>query len=349
MSKKMIFVGVGGALLVGVCAAAGYYLAPQFLTTNRVPPPAPKDLTGIVVAPVEFPLKGFQMQVPGTSDQVVSLDLVAPSATRDLPMARFTHASTSQVMTLVAHDQFTTDVIAGWRAVPLALSQQGTSTQWYLARLQQTNDTWAHIDSIFLGEDIRLSGVAVSGENVEVQYLVHDREQASTEVPRVSTTAIVTLPTAFIVQAGRTPKNEAIIEYKRFTGEYVWQSTTDATDTVVTPTTPDAFTLRFDANRVALGTDCNSGSAVFATQPIPATEFTVEPIASTKMFCESAQEAAYFAMIEQIVSYEETTEALMFTLADDSVMVFVPKVRDLQFESASEVTPDAAGGTSDAI
>jgi heat shock protein HslJ len=246
-------------------------------------------------------------------------------------MARFTHASTSHQSTLVAYDNFASEPIDNWRAVPIAVTRQGTTTQWFIARLQQEGESWQHVDSVFLGEDLRMSSMTVNGDTVEVEYLVHDRTQARTEVPRVTTTAIIELPTAVVVQAGRTPKTEAVVEYKRFSGEYQWQSTTGANGVVVTPDTASAFTLRFDANRLSLTTDCNSGSAEFTTEPLPATAFSVGSIASTKMFCESAQEAIYFAMIQQIVSYEETDEGLTFTLADESEMVFVPKVEELPF------------------
>lgn len=51
------------------------------------------------------------------------------------------------------------------------------------------------------------------------------------------------------------------------------------------------------------------------------------------MFCESAQEADYFAMVQGITHYEEVSGDLLFTLADGAQMTFTPQKRTLQFES----------------
>jgi heat shock protein HslJ len=346
MSKKMIVYCIGGLVLLTLIGGVGYYFSPQLFPSKRIPPPPAKDLTGIIVAPVTFPMRGYSMMVPDNTEQVVTLDLVSPSARRDYPMARFMHSVTNTESMLVVYDDLVTDRIGQWRGVPISLSGVGTSTMWYLARLAQVDDEWRHVDSVYLGEDLRMSSVSVDGETVVVQYLVHDRNQVVTEVPRVSTTAIITLSTGVVVQAGRVPKSEALIEYKQFGGEYVWQSTTDAEGVVITPTAAERFTLRFDGNRVALGTDCNSGSATFVTEPLPATTFSVAPIASTKMFCESAQEAIYFAMIQQITSYEDTNQALKFTLADGGVMAFTPKRRDLPFADPADVVTTALDAVS---
>jgi hypothetical protein len=64
------------------------------------------------------------------------------------------------------------------------------------------------------------------------------------------------------------------------------------------------------------------------------------------MFCESAQEAIYFAMIQQITSYEDTNQALKFTLADGGVMAFTPKRRDLPFADPADVVTTALDAVS---
>jgi len=340
MSKKIIY-SIAGLIGFSVVAAGVYFGAPYILPKKNFPPPVKKDLTGIVVAPVQFPLKGYELQVPNTEGQLVSLNLVAPSAKRDFPMARFANSSTGKESTLTAYDDLVSDEIAGWRAVPIALAERGTSTKWYVARLQKNGETWSHVDSVYLGEDLKMNTVKVSGENAEINYFVHNRTQASTDVPSVNTTAIIELASGTVLQAGRNPKAEAVIEYKSFTGQYLWQKTETSGGEVVTPVVADKFTLRFDGNRVQLGTDCNSGSATFATEPLPANTFKVDAIASTMMFCESAQESEYFSMIQKIVSYQENTDSLSFTLTDGRVMIFIPKQRAPQFEN-TQTSSDVA-------
>lgn len=205
MSKKVVY-GVAGILAMAVVGVGAYFATPYIFSKKKVPPPPQKDLIGIVVEPVRFPLKGYQFRVPTAPEQVVELNLVSPSAKRDYPMARFIHASTSKDSTLTAYDDFVSEEVAGWRAVPMALTELGATSTWYIARLQKTGETWTHIDSIYLGDDLKMSSLKVDGENVVVEYLVHDRNQERTEVPRVSTTAIIALPTGTLVQAGRNPK-----------------------------------------------------------------------------------------------------------------------------------------------
>jgi len=336
MSKKIVY-SIGVVLVLAVIGMGGYFGAPYVLPKKSVPPPPRKDLTGIIVAPVAFPLKGYQMQVPDVDGQLVTLNLVSPSAKRDFPMARFSHASTAKETTLVAYDDLVSDEVAGWRSVPISLTPRSASTQWYLARLRLVDEEWQHVDSIYIGEDLKISTVKIKAENVEINYLVHDRNQVPTEVPSVSTTAIISLLTGEVVQAGRVPKTEAVIAYKRFSGEYLWEKTINTESEVITPVKADAFTLRFDGNRIQLETDCNSGSATFSTEPLPANTFSVAPIATTMMFCESVQEAEYFDMVKNIVTYDDTEGVLTFTLTDASQMIFIPKQRALQFENTPSV------------
>jgi len=330
MTKKRALIIFVSSIVV---VALGWFGYQWFFTAAAVPPPPPRDISNLIVPPVEFPLTGFQLKVPLT-DQLVVLDLVSPSSRRDYPMARFIHSSTSLETSLVAYDDFVTDVIDGWRAVLIAENQGMEKSTFYLARLRQAGDSWEHVDSVWISEFIRPQRIALEGDTVVLEYLVHEREQVLTEVPRVPTTAKVSLLSGNVLQAGRYPKTETLLTYKSFTGEYLWQQTVAPDGVVVTPATAGVFTMRFDANRIELRTDCNTGNTTFTTAPLPATDFTVDTLATTKMFCESAQEGLYFEMISSIESYEEVDEdTLRFILADGQVMTFAKRVRELQFES----------------
>jgi heat shock protein HslJ len=132
------------------------------------------------------------------------------------------------------------------------------------------------------------------------------------------------------------PKNEEYIEIKSFAGEYLWQDTTGSDGVKITPSTPDVFTLLFDANRISLGTDCNTGSANFVAESGSSTKFTVESIAQTKLFCAAGQEVEYFDMVAKISDYNEASDGtITFSLNDNGKMVFVPKVKKLEFAATS--------------
>lgn len=327
--KKII---IGVMILVALGAGAGYYF---FMNDAGKSEPRPqKDLTGIVVPPVEFPMKGKTFLVPNLSTTTpVTLDLVSPTATRDYPMARFT-SDDGIVRQLVALDDFTTPYSNNIRAVPLMISSSETDQTYYLAILER--DDMEHIYSLPLGDMIRIQSITRDGNNVIVNYLVHDRLQAVTEIPRVPTTAIFDIASKSVVQAGRTPKTEIYVETKSFAGEYLWEKTLNSDGSEITPIKPDMFTLLFDANRINLGTDCNTGSATFTAGSGSSTNFTVDAIAQTKMFCESAQEGDYFDMVSKITNYDEETDGtLIFTLSDGRSMAFVPKVKKLEFAATS--------------
>jgi hypothetical protein len=329
MKKIIIIASI--ILVLALTAGGAYYFF--MLDDGYGDPRPPKDLTGIIVPPVEFPMKGKTFVVPdASSTQSVVLDLVSPTATRDYPMARYTDDS-GVVSTLVAQDDFTTPYSNNVRAVPILVSNSVT-TQSYLALLE--GEEGIHSASLPIGQMIKIQSVTRSENSVTVTYLVHDRLQDFSEVPAVPTTAIFDIVSKQIVQAGRVPKNEEYTEIKSFVGEYLWKETTGSDGTKITPRTPDVFTLLFDANRISLGTDCNTGSANFVAETGSSTKFTVETIAQTKLFCDAGQEVEYFAMVSKISDYSEAGDGtLTFDLSGDGEMVFIPKVKNLEFASST--------------
>jgi heat shock protein HslJ len=329
---KKIIIGIVTLIVLAAGAGAGYYFF--MYDDGKSEPRPPKDLTGIVVPPVEFPMKGKTFVVPNASTTTeVVLDLVSPTAKRDYPMARFTNPDGS-VGTLVALDDFATVLENNLRAVPIVLGASETNQTYFLAILE--GEDMKHIASLPIGEMLKIQTVQRAGNTVTVNYLVHDRLQAVTEIPKVPTTAVFDIATKTIVQAGRVPATETYVETKSFVGEYLWQETTGVDGTTVTPNKPDIFTLLFDTNRISLGTDCNSGSATFMAESGSSTKFTIDAIAQTKMFCESAQEGVYFEMMSKVSDYAEASDGtLTFKLNDGGSMVFVPKVKKLEFAATS--------------
>lgn len=346
--KKVVI----GVVAIGVLVASGLVIHFLFFQSEDSGPTnfvSKWDLMDII-EPVEFPMRGQTFRVPGMNELrgkgeseaegegreaeevIVELNLVSPGNVRDYPMGRLELADGTRV-TLTALDDFLSDEIAGKRALLLRKNTPAKGDEFYFAIIRIDGDRVEHLNSLPIGDHIRPRSLRAEGNNVVFNYDVHDRGQAVAETPRINTTATFDLAEEKVLIVGRDPKTEAVIRYKRFAGEYVW-SYTQQSDNRVEPIEPGKFTLRFNANRVELYTDCNTGNSTFTTEPLPATEFAVQNISTTSMFCESEQEDEYFAMVGSIKSYEEAEDGtLTFSLEDGDKMVFVPKERALEFGS----------------
>ena len=327
---KKIIIGVVVILaLIGI-AVVGYYF--YFKESDYGVSKPPKDISGLVIQPVAVPMKGKTFMVPNATTTTVTLDFVASTARRDYPMGRFT-APNGTPQTLVAFDDFTSDYANNLRSVPLMVTE-GDNQTYYLAILQ--GEEMKHIATLPLGTMIKIQSVTRAENKVTVNYFVHERVQALSEVPALATTAIFDIDAKTIVQAGRDPNNETLVEVKSFVGEYLWKTTKYPDGRTVTPNKPDVFSLLFNANQISFGTDCNTGSATYKAETGSSTTFTVDVIASTKMFCEPGQEGEYFSMVQSITDYSQlNTGSIAFTLADKAVMTFTPKKETLPFASST--------------
>ncbi len=326
---KNIIIGVLGVItLIGVAYASYYF---YFKESDYGESKPPKDLSGLVIPPVAVPMNGKTFMVPNAST-TVTLDFIASTARRDYPMGRFT-SPTGVAQTLVALDDFTSDFANNLRSVPIMVTEAENETH-YLAILE--GEDMKHIASLPLGPRMKIQSVTRTGNQVTVNYFVHERVQALSEVPALATTAIFDLEAHTIVQAGRDPRNETLVEVKSFVGDYLWKTTKYPDGRTVTPNKPDVFTLLFNANQISFGTDCNMGSATYKAETGSSTAFTVDTLVSTKMFCEPGQEGEYFSMVQSISDYEETKSgAIIFTLADKALMTFTPKEEVLEFASST--------------
>ncbi len=302
-------------------------------------PSQPKDLTGIIVPPVMFSMRDKTFVVP-ESDLVVSLNLISPSSRHDYPMARFTTASGVNG-TLVAYDDFATQPEAGYQVVPIGLSYETGKNDVFLAILEVTDSGVTHVSSLPIGFNPTIRTVNRSGNQVTVTYAVHDRTQIPGEPPRVETTAIFDIATNAVVQAGRDPRTEIPKVVKNFKGSYLWKETEKSDGSIVTPVVPNTYTLTFDANRISLGTDCNSGGAEFTPPEASSTELVFGAIAATEMFCEKTQESEYFQMIAAVKKYtEHSSGVLEFGLDGGGTMTFIPKDTPVPFEESQTGVTD---------
>lgn len=100
-----------------------------------------------------------------------------------------------------------------------------------------------------------------------------------------------------------------------------WDGTVLPDESVVVPNDADAFTLDFTGEDNALGitTDCNNGRSSYTLEE---GNLTINPIASTMMFCLDSQENIFTRDLSQVESYSISGEELILNLTDGSLMTF---------------------------
>jgi heat shock protein HslJ len=328
--KKIILVVV--IIVVVLLSALGaYFFASQFSKSpsqNYVEPAiGVPDQSGLS-------LKNSTFLIPPAGSSSVQLGFIAATSIRDYPMGRFT-TTDGLPATLMAYEDLATPFENNRRVVPISINTNNTGEVFYLAVLE--GEEMRHTKSMYIGEQVRIQSITVSGAQATVNYLIHDRDQTFAERPRVSTTAIFDIAAGTVVQAGRTPKTEAVMVVKDFKGKYSWIKTVPKDGDEIVPVAPDRFGLLFNANQIEIQTDCNLGNATFTALAGSSTEFTVGEIAATKMFCESAQETIYFDMFRQVDRYEESEDGdlTLYFRDDDGYMEFVPAAKVLEFEATS--------------
>jgi len=330
---KKILILIGGLVLLLVVAAATYYYFFQE-PPNKTRPK--RDTSGMIVQPTKHSMKDYIFVVPGSTDQIV-LSLSFSVAIRDYPMGRFTQSgSTTKDGQLVAMDNFATDLANNLQAVPISVVYAGEQPEYYLAIIRDDGTTKTHTSSLPLGPNLTITSVTREGDSVSVTYQAHTKAQSANEPPSVNTTAMVDIGRGLFTQEGRKPWLETIEAIKIFAGAYTWRETKQAGDSIITPSVTDVFTLTFDANRIILDTDCNTGGATFITPIGSTTALAFSDFSATSRFCESKEEGPYFDMIKNVTAFtEDANGTISFTLKDGATMIFEPKVKPLQFEATA--------------
>jgi heat shock protein HslJ len=343
IAMKNIILGI---LLLGIVAACGggaYYFATHYSFSSSLSPLATIDSVAQSDSAAQAgPAAGLSFAkrtfvVPPTGSSTTELIYVAATSIRDYPMGRYT-TEDGQAATLMAYEDYVSSFENNLRVIPISINIGNTGEQFYLAVLE--GEEMKHTTSFYIGEQIRLQAITRSGNQISVSYFVHDRDQTFAERPRISTTAIYDIVERKVVQAGRTPKSEAVVVMKDFKGKYMWVKTVPKDGDEVTPNQPDKFGLLFNTNQIEIQTDCNLGNASFSAEAGSSTVFTLGEIAATKMFCESAQETIYFDMFKQVDRYEEAAngDLTLYFRDDAGYMEFVPAGKTLEFEATSTAT-----------
>lgn len=102
---------------------------------------------------------------------------------------------------------------------------------------------------------------------------------------------------------------------------WVWTGSTLKDGTKVEPKKAGAFTINFTADGKVRGkTDCNafSGSYFFGSDGV----IVFGALASTKIYCEGAQEGVYTAELSAVSAYQVATDSLTLKLQDGGTMSF---------------------------
>jgi heat shock protein HslJ/membrane-bound inhibitor of C-type lysozyme len=102
---------------------------------------------------------------------------------------------------------------------------------------------------------------------------------------------------------------------------WVWTGSTLKDGTKVVPKKADAFTISFTADgKISGKTDCNafSSSYLFGSDGV----IVFSAIASTKMYCEGAQEGVYTSELGMVSAYQVSVDGLTLKLQDGGTMSF---------------------------
>jgi heat shock protein HslJ len=102
---------------------------------------------------------------------------------------------------------------------------------------------------------------------------------------------------------------------------WLWQRTQLADGKLVTPATPDRYTLAFQGGgRMNLRADCNRGAGAYA---VNGNAMKIEAPALTKMGCPAgSQDMEFLAELARVASYEIVDNELVLTLTDGGAMRF---------------------------
>lgn len=112
---------------------------------------------------------------------------------------------------------------------------------------------------------------------------------------------------------------------------WLWQKTTLSDGSVIMPSRPQAFGLRFYENgAVDVSTDCNNGRGTYEVRG--ASGLTMGPIMRTFMFCPNSREDEFYQELAQVASYEIQDGVLRLLFKSNTgVMTFKAQESETQF------------------
>ena len=147
-------------------------------------------------------------------------------------------------------------------AVVLATSLGGSGTFSELALLCREGERWLNVDTVDLGDRVRVRSMAVEDDGITVDMLTHGPGDPMC-CPTLEQSRRYRLRDGRLVEEGEGPRDD---DKGALTGvAWHWVRTLYNDDTTITPERPEDYTLRFlDDGRVEVEADCNLKSGSYS-------------------------------------------------------------------------------------
>lgn len=173
----------------------------------------------------------------------------------------------------------------------------------------------------FIGTDAMLLGDRIAPQTTEI----HDGVAIFNYATRAPGDSFATPPSVAVSRRlAVNPSSMTLIEppFKSGSmaalqsGTWTWVETVMNDGTVTTPGDPKAFTATFGADgKVSFTTDCNT---MFGSYQAEDHRLTFGPLASTKRYCEGAQEGVFAAQLGEVGAYLFVQGELILEIKHDS-------------------------------
>jgi len=142
-------------------------------------------------------------------------------------------------------------------AVVLVTEPGGSGSFYDLAVLQRPNDEWEMIDSVLLGDRIRVTDLALDGNSIRMDMITHGPGDPMCCPTRKSSTR-------FLVQNGRLRKTLPRAAMALTGRVWKWRGTRHDNAGDTTPPNPDQYTIEFvEDGQIRVLADCNTAGGVF--------------------------------------------------------------------------------------
>jgi heat shock protein HslJ len=307
MKKTTLWVTVIILLIVSILSIKLY--KPSLLSKNT--PPAPTTSSPFDPKNASYTIDG---NVFTLKDGKASQDIAPRSATKN----------TLQIFGEPVYGDINGDSINDI-AILLVNNPGGSGTFYYAVLAVSKNGTHSVTNALLLGDRIAPQTIAVSNGRAVYNYAERKAGEPMTTPPSLGKSLYVHYDAA-TGEIGEWVKDfegeSSPSVMKLDMKKWEWVKTQMNDGTVVTPKKPGVFSLAFEKNgSVTITTDCNSSHGSYSVNK---NFVTFGEFASTKMYCEGAQEGVFMKSIRDISSYTFTSkgELILEIKMDSGSMIF---------------------------
>ncbi len=198
----------------------------------------------------------------------------------------------------------------------------GSGTFFYVVAALNTDEGFYGSQALLLGDRITPQSIESGpGTQVIVNYVDRAPDEPMTATPSVEVSLHLVLNTSTMQFEEVSPEfaeEEAEADQAGMTLEmktWIWEKTEYTDGRVVTPSTPDEFTLAFSREgSVSVGTDCNSAGGSYTAEN---GSLTFSELFSTLMYCEGSVDSEFIASLDSVDGYAFTPEGMLHLLLKD--------------------------------